>query len=90
MSLNRAVAIGVADGPARGLALVDQLARESALARYPPLAAVRATFLQQLGRLGEAYQQFRVAAEQTTNASQRRLYLDQADTLTTPDRSASS
>jgi predicted RNA polymerase sigma factor len=79
VSLNHAVAIGMVEGPARGLALAEQLADEPALARYPELAAVRGTFLQQLGRLEEARDQFLLAARQTTNVTQRRLYLEQAD-----------
>jgi RNA polymerase sigma factor (sigma-70 family) len=79
VSLNQAVAIGMAEGPARGLALAEQLSDEPALARYPEFAAVRGTFLQQLGRPEEARDQFLLAARQTTNATQRRLYMSQAD-----------
>ena len=81
VALNRAVAVGMAEGPERGLALAGQLQHEPALAGYPELAAVRATFLQQLGRHDEARAQFRLAAERTMNGKQRRLYLDQADSL---------
>ena len=81
IALNRAVAVGMAEGPDRGLALTLQLEHEPALAGYPELAAVRATFLQKLGRLDEAREQFLRAAELTANASQRRLYLAQAETL---------
>ncbi len=81
VALNRAVAVGMADGPERGLALTLQLEHEPALAGYAELAAVRATFLQQLGRLDEAREQFRRAAERTANAGQRRLYLAQAEDL---------
>jgi len=90
IALNRAVAVGMADGPARGLALTDQLMDEPALKHHPQLPAVRATFLHRLGRLDEARQQFRLAAAQTSNTRERQLYLRQADTPTTPDRSASS
>ena len=79
VALNRAVAVGMAEGPDRGLALTLELEREPALAGYPELAAVQATFLQQLGRLDEARERFRVAAGRTANASQRRLYLAQAE-----------
>jgi RNA polymerase sigma factor (sigma-70 family) len=81
VALNRAVAVGMAEGPERGLALTLQLEGEPALAGYPELAAVRATFLQQLGRLDEARAQFRLAADRTTNASQRWLHLRQADSV---------
>jgi predicted RNA polymerase sigma factor len=86
---NRAVAVGRADGPARGLALAEQLDDQPALARYPHLPAARATFLQQLGRLEEAEQQYRLAAGRTSNARERQLYLRQAETVISPDRSPS-
>ncbi len=78
VQLNRAVAVGMADGPAYGLALTEQLAAEPALADYPQLAAVRGSFLRQLGRTSEARAQFLLAADQTTNDAERRLYLRQA------------
>ncbi len=84
VALNRAVAVGMAEGPDRGLALTLQLEHEPALAGYAELAAVQATFLQQLGRPHQARERFRLAAERTANESQRRLYLAQAEALT-PD-----
>jgi RNA polymerase sigma factor (sigma-70 family) len=81
VALNRAVAVGMAEGPDRGLALVDELADSPALLGSPEIAAVRATFLQQLGRYSEARTQFVLAAERTSNASQRRLYMQQADAV---------
>ncbi|MGW6277162.1 RNA polymerase sigma factor [Kribbella sp. NPDC055071] len=53
VALNRAVAIGMADGPAVGLRLVDDLAA-GALAGYHLLPATRADFLRRLGRHPEA------------------------------------
>ena len=82
VALNRAVAVGMAEGPERGLTLTLRLEDEPALAGNPELAAVRATFLQQLGHRDEARAQFRLAAERTTNDTQRRLYLQQAETAT--------
>jgi RNA polymerase sigma factor (sigma-70 family) len=76
--LNRAVAVGMAEGPERGLQLADQLQDEPSLAGYPQLPAVRATFLQRLGRLEQARVEFERAAVITVNAGERRLYLDQA------------
>ena len=81
ISLNRAVAIGMSEGPARGLALVDDLAADPALAGYPELPAVRATLLRQLGRTDEARTEFERAAAYTANADVRRLYQQQADAL---------
>jgi RNA polymerase sigma-70 factor, ECF subfamily len=54
VELNRAVAVGMADGPAAGLALVDSLAASGALAGYYLLAATRADLLRRLGRDEEA------------------------------------
>jgi RNA polymerase sigma factor (sigma-70 family) len=79
VALNRAVAVGMSEGPERGLALTVELEGEPALAGYAELAAVRATLLQQLGRLAEARAQFLLAAERTANTGQRNLYLRQAD-----------
>ena len=50
VELNRAVAIRFADGPAAGLAALDQLADDPRLAVYPYLAAARADCLRELGR----------------------------------------
>ena len=52
--LNRAVAVGFAGDPARGLRLADELRAVRALRAYPQLPAVRAELLARLGRAGEA------------------------------------
>lgn len=78
--LNRAVAVGMADGPARGLELADELQAEPTLADYPQLPAVRGTFLGRLGRLEQARAEFQRAAALTDNAGERLLYLEQART----------
>ncbi|HEY1627541.1 MAG TPA: sigma-70 family RNA polymerase sigma factor [Streptosporangiaceae bacterium] len=54
VELNRAVAVGMADGPAAGLALADSLAASGALPGYYLLAATRADLLRRLGRYDEA------------------------------------
>jgi RNA polymerase sigma factor (sigma-70 family) len=82
VSLNRAVAVGMADGPQRGLELVDQLVTDPALAAYPQLPAVRGTLLRRLARVDEARQEFERAARLTQNAAERTLYLRQARALT--------
>ena len=48
VALNRAIAVGMRDGPTAGLALIDTLLDES-LARYPGAHAARADFLRRLG-----------------------------------------
>jgi RNA polymerase sigma-70 factor, ECF subfamily len=52
--LNQAVAIAMADGPAEGLAVVDQLAASGELQSYHLLHATRADLLRRLGRSGAA------------------------------------
>jgi RNA polymerase sigma-70 factor (ECF subfamily) len=61
VELNRAVAVGMADGPAAGLALVDALAAAGPLAGYHLLPATRADLLRRLGRGAEAAQAYREA-----------------------------
>jgi RNA polymerase sigma-70 factor (ECF subfamily) len=54
VELNRAVAVGMSDGPSAGLALVDQLIASGSLADYHLLPATRADLLRRLGRSAEA------------------------------------
>jgi RNA polymerase sigma factor (sigma-70 family) len=76
--LNRAVAVGMASGPAAGLAVVDALRAEQALARYPHLPAVRGDLLARLGRDDEARAEFARAAALTGNERERTLFLARA------------
>ena len=78
VELNRAVALGMADGPAAGLALVDRLADEPALRNYHLLPAVRGDLLDKLGRRDEARLEFERAAGLTRNERERALLLDRA------------
>ena len=71
VALNRAVAVGLAEGPAAGLRAVDALAGEPQLAGYAYLAAARADFLRRLGRLEEARAAYREAIDLTGNATER-------------------
>lgn len=82
VELNRAVAIGMAEGPAAGLARVEALAGEPALARYHLLPAVRGDLLAKLGRAAEARAAFELAAELTGNARERDLLLARARATT--------
>jgi RNA polymerase sigma-70 factor (ECF subfamily) len=75
VALNRAVAVAMADGLERGLALVEQLDHADALARYHLLPAARADLLRRLGRNGEAATHYRRALELVTNDAERR-YLE--------------
>jgi RNA polymerase sigma-70 factor, ECF subfamily len=72
VELNRAVAVGMADGPAAGLALVDALAASGALPDYHLLPAVRADLLRRLGRTGEAADAYREALRRVATGPERR------------------
>ena len=78
IELNRAVAVGMAFGPAAGLEIVDALGAEPALANYHWLPSVRGDLLAKLGRLDEARAEFERAAEMTRNARERDLLLARA------------
>jgi len=78
VELNRAVALGMAYGPAAGLDLVDALDEEQSLAGYHLLPSVRGDLLVKLGRLAEARTEFERAASLTRNARERKLLLDRA------------
>jgi predicted RNA polymerase sigma factor len=79
VELNRAVAVGMAEGPAAGLAITDDLG--DALAGYHLLPSVRADFLAKLGRIDEAKTELARAIELTGNARERRLLADRAAKL---------
>jgi RNA polymerase sigma-70 factor (ECF subfamily) len=78
VDLNRAVAVGMAFGPAAGLELVDALVSEPSLRAYHLLPAVRGDLLAKLGRLAEARTEFERAAALTRNARERELLLGRA------------
>lgn len=78
VELNRAVAVGMADGPAAGLVLADALAQEGKLAGYHWLPSVRADLLSKLGRVEEARHEFERAAAMTANSRERELLLERA------------
>lgn len=78
VELNRAVALGMAFGPAAGLELIDTLTAEPALKSYHLLPSVRGDFLFKLGRLTEAQAEFARAASLTQNVRERKLLLDRA------------
>jgi RNA polymerase sigma factor (sigma-70 family) len=78
VELNRAVAVGMAAGPAKGLAITDTLLHERALEHYAQLPAVRGDLLAKLGRLDEARQEFERAAALTRNERERAVFLTRA------------
>ncbi|MEA2177339.1 MAG: hypothetical protein QOG77_636 [Solirubrobacteraceae bacterium] len=75
VELNRAVAVGMAFGPAEALALVDDLAGEPALLGYHLLPTVRGDLLERLGRLADARAEFERALTLTQNARERSVLL---------------
>ena len=85
IELNRAVALAMLMGPAAGLAIVDGLRNEPALARYHLLPSVRGDLLVKLGRRDEARAEFERAASLTENVRERKLLLDRAASCATRD-----
>jgi RNA polymerase sigma-70 factor (ECF subfamily) len=73
VSLNRAVAVAMAEGPGAGLALIDALATADDLANYHLLHAARADLLRRLGSLPEAAESYTRALALVTNDSERRF-----------------
>jgi RNA polymerase sigma factor (sigma-70 family) len=84
VELNRAVAVGMAFGPAAGLELVDALRGEPSLKNYHLLPSVRADLLNKLGRFEEARTEFERAASLTRNARERALLHQRAAASTPP------
>jgi predicted RNA polymerase sigma factor len=78
VELNRAVAIGMASGPAAGLELIDTLASEPSLKAYHLLPSVRGDFLFKLGRFADAQAEFERAASLTRNARETEFLLGRA------------
>ena len=84
VELNRAVAVGMADGPEAGLALVDALAATGALSGYHLLPATRADLLRRLGRKAEAAQAYREALELADTDAERRFLTRRLTEVTAP------
>ncbi len=78
VELNRAVAVAMAFGPARGLELVDPLTAQPELRDYHLLPSVRGDLLARLGRRGEARTEFERAASLARNARERAVLLGRA------------
>ncbi|PBC21142.1 RNA polymerase sigma factor [Mesorhizobium sp. WSM4310] len=78
VEINRAVAVGMAFGPAQGLAIVEALKDEPRLKGSHLLPTVRGDLLEKLGHRAEARAAFRQAAELTGNERERALLLARA------------
>jgi len=87
IGLNRAVAVGMLEGPAAGLAAVDRLEGNRHLAQYAPFEATRAEFLSQLGRGQEAEACYRRAMSLVDNSAERR-FLERRLRESQPSRAA--
>jgi RNA polymerase sigma factor (sigma-70 family) len=83
--LNRAVAVGMAYGPARGLELADRLAAGPRLRGYHLLPSVRGDLLAKLGRDDEARAEFERAAALTRNTRERTVLLRRASECRAPE-----
>jgi RNA polymerase sigma factor (sigma-70 family) len=83
IELNRAVAVGMAEGPGAGLAIVDRLREEPALRRYQWLPSVRGDLLAKLGRKEEARVEFLQAAELAGNGREHTMLLARAAEMAT-------
>ena len=76
VELNRAVAVGMAFGPAAGLELVDAVASDPALRGYHLLPTLRGDLLAKLGRNDQARAEFDRAVSLTQNARERAVLLE--------------
>ena len=88
VELNRAIAIGLAEGPQAGLAIVDGLLGDPALKGYHLLPSVRGDLLCRLGRHAEAHAAFEAAAALAGNRRERdflrRRAAEAAEAATSP------
>ena len=73
VSLNRAVAVAMQDGPAPALRIIDALAASGELDNYHLLHAARADLLRRLGNKEEALKSYKRALLLVTNESERRF-----------------
>jgi len=78
IELNRAVAVGMAEGPEAALELLEPLRNEPLMQNYHLLPSVRGDMLARLGRHVEAVPEFERAAAMTRNARERELLMNRA------------
>jgi RNA polymerase sigma-70 factor (ECF subfamily) len=81
VELNRAVAMGMSQGPAAGLALVDDLLKGGRLDKYHLVYAARADFCRRLGRETEAQLAYRKALELAQQEPEKRFLSRRLDEL---------
>lgn len=73
VSLNHAVAVAMADGPAAGLTLLDEQELAASLVGYHYYHAARADLLRRLGRNDDAAASYEQALELTSNEAEQRF-----------------
>jgi len=83
VALNRAVAVGLAEGPAAGLVALDALGHEPLLATYSYFSSARADFLRQVGRSSEARLAYEEALLLSENAVERAFLMDRLGQMET-------
>jgi RNA polymerase sigma-70 factor (ECF subfamily) len=81
VALNRAVAVGMAYGPAAGLDALDALATESALTGYHLLPSIRGDLLMKLDRFAEAREEIQRAIEMTQNRREKELLKEKLERM---------
>lgn len=81
LTLNKAVALAMVQGPRAGLALLAPLSADSRVAEHHRLAAVRGHLHERAGDIAEAVVQFRLAAERTASTPERNYLLMKAARL---------
>lgn len=81
VALNYAVAAAMVFGPAKGLALIEELAAEGRLAGHHRLDAARAHLEEMAGNFKAATDHYRIAASRTTSVPERDYLLAQAARL---------
>lgn len=82
VALNRAVAVGFADGPFAGLAALDELSSDPFLAHYAYYESARADFLHRLGLAEEAVRSYELALQLTDNEVERMFLQGRLDGVT--------
>jgi RNA polymerase sigma factor (sigma-70 family) len=81
VTLNRAIAVAMTDGPAEGLALLEPLGEDGRMAGHHRLPAVRAHLLEMAGDLAGAREAYELAARRTASLPERRYLTERAGRL---------
>ena len=82
---NRAIAVAMVEGPAAGLVILDAMAGDPRLARWPPLQVGRADLLSRLGRHSEAVEAYRAALSMEPPQVERAFITSRIRQLTAPE-----